>query len=461
MKKLFAIILSFALSIGAVVPMQNVYAASYDWTDGYYGFLHSPVSDTNRTSFTKYALYDLNFDEIPELILQNPDLDGNYRIYNYKDSKVNFEKQLADCAFYLDSEGRLVASYGPAISGTTYVYYEADKSITNCTQLLKSKRDHKISNDEWNWLYYHNEKEISKEEFNSIVEDTLTLIELPFVDIDEKNTIDEVLMGMSFPPRNNIMHYAGEKDGFGINARLNFLDNSVESKKDDKTLIPALLMINGSFVSDIFPIYENDTTLVPIRAVSEGLSAKVDWDSELQKVTISNDNALIEMYIGEVFAVVNGERKELAVAPTIINSSTYIPVRFVSENLDCNVFYQEGSGNLLPIVAVENKTIDKFIEIEEEDALAKVKNIVKTVDWSSNQGVLIHAAVDKNVNAVSDERFLVDRFWIINLDIESTQKILVDKHTGHIYSMYDYGNNFGITSGFGDAIKAMKYVYSK
>ena len=462
MKKLFAIMLSLMLSVGAVIPTQNVYAASYDWTDGYYSFLHSTASDINRTNFDQYALYDLNFDTMPELILKNPNLNGSYRIYTYKDSTVNFERQLANSGFYLDKEGKLVIAYGD-IANTTYVYYEPTKSVTNSTQLLKAKRDKKISDDEWEWLYFHYEKEVSKYTFDTLLEEELQLIELEFSDIDVKNTTDDVLMGMGFTSRNSIMHYAGEKDGFGINARLNFTDNSIASAKDGNTLVPALLMINGLFISDIFPIYENDTTLVPVRAVSEGLNAKVEWDANLRKITINNDFTVIEMYIGELFAVVDGERKELAVAPVIVNSSTYVPVRFVSENLDCNVFYQEGIGNLLPIIGVENKysnlNVEKFVEIEEDDALAKVELIVKSIDWSSGQGTLIHAAIDKNVSVKPDERLLVNRFWIINLDTGSTQKILVDKYTGHIYSMYDYGNNFGITLGFEDAIKAMRYIY--
>ena len=52
---------------------------------------------------------------------------------------------------------------------------------------------------------------------------------------------------------------------------------------------------------------------------------------------IEDDNMEIILKIGEKKAVVNGKEVELDVAPKIENDRTLVPLRFIAENLDCNV----------------------------------------------------------------------------------------------------------------------------
>ena len=457
-KKLFALMLGLMLTIGAVVPMQNVYAATYDWTNGYYDFLNNIVADIKKADFTQYALHDLNSDGMPELILRNPEIDGSYRIYNYKDSKVNFERQLISSSFYTDFGGQPVIAYSDD-SSETYVYYDQEKSISRSTQFFKSRKNKQISNNEWEMIYFYYGSEVSEEEYNDLIKSEIRQINLVYTAISEVGIIDEVLMGTSFPARSEIMYYSGEKSDDGANATINLVNNTVESKKNGENLVSGLLLINGVFVEEIFPVFIDETTLVPVRAVSEGLNARVDWVGALQKINITKGDIFIEMYIDDQSAFVNGERREMSVAPVIINGSTYVPIRFVSENLECNVYYEGGIGELLPIISVEDRISEDFIELDEYDAVSKAKYIVKNIDWSYNNNIFAHAAIDKNVALKSDNRLIVDRFWVINLDIRSTQKLLVDKYSGHVYSMYQYGNRFGISAGVEGVIEAMRHTY--
>jgi len=457
LKKLFTIMLSFVLTIGAVVPMQNVYAATYDWTDGYFEFLYNTMNDTRVKDFTQYTVEDLNADGIPELILKNTSIADSYRIYRYEGSAVVYERQLSASSFYTADGGYLIISYGD-VAGTTYIYYDADRSITNSIQLLKSRRGAQNSTGEWSWTYSYKNKDVSKEEFDSLVKSELSPAGFVFSEINEKNIREEVLVGMSFPQSKELLFYSGEKNNAGTDVKISLRGNSVESKVNGESLIYGLLMINGVFVNNAFPINQDGSTLVPVRAVSEGLNASVEWISALQKIKINKSGISIEMYVNEDFAIVNGQRKQLSVAPTIINGSTYVPVRFVAENLDCNVNFDGGKGSLLPIISIDNKPVVDYHEIEEDEALAKVKYIIKNVDWSWGKGTLYHAYRAEKVSLKS-EGLILDRFWVINLDIKEAQKILVDKYTGHVYSMYEYGNRFGISIGVEALIEAMQYTY--
>jgi len=52
------------------------------------------------------------------------------------------------------------------------------------------------------------------------------------------------------------------------------------------------LWLNGKQIqTDVAPVIVNDRTMVPIRAISEGLNLKVDWDGENQRVLITGELA--------------------------------------------------------------------------------------------------------------------------------------------------------------------------
>lgn len=98
------------------------------------------------------------------------------------------------------------------------------------------------------------------------------------------------------------------------------------------------LKINGQTVQPaVAPVLEDGTTLVPIRVVSENLGAAVDWNGEDRSVTITKDASTMRLVLDQKAVSVNGQASELAVAPKSINGTTMVPIRFVSQNLDCAV----------------------------------------------------------------------------------------------------------------------------
>jgi C1A family cysteine protease len=90
------------------------------------------------------------------------------------------------------------------------------------------------------------------------------------------------------------------------------------------------------------PVIKNSRTLVPIRPIVEALGGTVGWDGTERKVTISLGSTVIELWIGKNTARVNGMNKPIdssnpKVVPEIINGMTMLPLRFVTENLGCQL----------------------------------------------------------------------------------------------------------------------------
>lgn len=102
--------------------------------------------------------------------------------------------------------------------------------------------------------------------------------------------------------------------------------------------------VNGNeLVFDVPPQMINNRTMVPMRAIFEALGAEVEWDGELRHIIAETQNKHIDMFVGvdTMNVTKNGdtfaEMIKLDVPPQIIDSRTLVPIRAVSEALDCEV----------------------------------------------------------------------------------------------------------------------------
>ena len=90
------------------------------------------------------------------------------------------------------------------------------------------------------------------------------------------------------------------------------------------------------------PIIRNGSTLIPMRAFFEALGCQVGWDQATRTATGTRGNTTIRLAIGNKTAHVNGQARSLAVEPQLIDGSTFIPLRFVSEALGATVNWDNG-----------------------------------------------------------------------------------------------------------------------
>lgn len=115
-----------------------------------------------------------------------------------------------------------------------------------------------------------------------------------------------------------------------------------------------ILSLNGEIIYDYFPIIDNDFTLVPIRIVSEKFGASVEYNSEKHEVLIKKGTHEITLTIDSKTATVDNNPVELGTSAKIIQSRTYVPVRFVAENMSLKVDY------LPDVLTFDKETIAKY-----------------------------------------------------------------------------------------------------
>ena len=100
--------------------------------------------------------------------------------------------------------------------------------------------------------------------------------------------------------------------------------------------------VNGHELSfDVPPEVINNRTMVPMRAIFERLGAVVNWNSSTQTVYAYRGNTNLSLTIGENYITANGRKIELDVPAILKDGRTLVPLRAVSECLNCVVDWNE------------------------------------------------------------------------------------------------------------------------
>ncbi len=87
-----------------------------------------------------------------------------------------------------------------------------------------------------------------------------------------------------------------------------------------------------SIMLDAVPVIMNNRTYVPIRAITESLGGSAEWNAKERSVTLKIDEQMITLKIGTVL-------EKYGAAPLIIDNRTYVPIRFVAEELGASVVW--------------------------------------------------------------------------------------------------------------------------
>ncbi len=132
---------------------------------------------------------------------------------------------------------------------------------------------------------------------------------------------------------------------------------------------------------DVAPYIENGRTMVPMRKIFEALDAKVDWEGTTQTITATKDDIVIILQINNPTMKNNGFDEILDVAPVIVGSSTFVPIRAVSQSLKADVEWLGHNQS----VYINSPALFKQAS----------ENIIKTVTMYAPDGRTIVVSQDK------------------------------------------------------------------
>lgn len=143
-------------------------------------------------------------------------------------------------------------------------------------------------------------------------------------------------------------------DGHGTYAscgEMEFLQTEKDRKEDDKNDdITYVLKIGSpeikvnkfgqeySVKTDVAPFIYRGSTMIPLRGLLEQMEAEINWVPYNQKIEVFTEREdFMEFQIEEYNVYINDIRYNTPVAPMIKEGRTFIPLRFVSENMGYDV----------------------------------------------------------------------------------------------------------------------------
>lgn len=165
------------------------------------------------------------------------------------------------------------------------------------------------------------------------------------------------------------------------------------------------VQVNGEKVTfpNASPAVINGRTMVPMRAVLEALGATVDYDGATRTVNAKLGDVSLTHVIGtNAIEMAGGEKLTMDTVSSVKNGSTLVPLRFFSQALGYEVYWDEGAHTAV--------VIDKKALIEEID---KSFTILNDLQARQNQAADGDLAIDmdfsgkaKVLDSISGDRTL-------------------------------------------------------
>ncbi len=84
-------------------------------------------------------------------------------------------------------------------------------------------------------------------------------------------------------------------------------------------------------------LVKGGTVLIPLRSMFEQMGASVSYDASTKTVTVTKPGAEVKVTVGKPEVVINGESRPLDVPPMIYQGSVLVPIRVISEGMGAYV----------------------------------------------------------------------------------------------------------------------------
>ena len=112
-----------------------------------------------------------------------------------------------------------------------------------------------------------------------------------------------------------------------------------------------IMLVNGEekkidVDDNVVPIIKEGRTMLPARTIIEELDADIKFNEATREVLVKVEDIGMTLTIGKNEMEVQGEKKELDVAPVIENGRTLLPVRAITESIGMDVDWDESAQEI-------------------------------------------------------------------------------------------------------------------
>lgn len=105
--------------------------------------------------------------------------------------------------------------------------------------------------------------------------------------------------------------------------------------------------VNGKQVSfESEPLLYENTNLVPLREIAEGMGAALTWDQDSGTIGVTKGNHKMTLTIGSTTVFYNGSSETASAAPKVMKGVTYVPAQVFARGLGAGIEYLESANSL-------------------------------------------------------------------------------------------------------------------
>ncbi len=294
----------------------------------------------NQYGIDKIKIFDMDNDNIPELVVKTGGNTGttNIQIYSLINGNCTKLYDFNDEGKYSESNLKIDAEVTKAKDGLGYVIVAAGNYS------LEPWHDHEFLYKDGGSIKRkiivsydsrENDKKykVAGQPSNRGLYDTTVKMYMDAINDSSAVNTDG---SFNFTPRLNMDSYNDAKE----------IIHQALIEKD-----PAVIKVfinDNILVTNSNPVILNGTTMVPMRDVFEALGAKVNWDGSTKTITAVRSNKVINLTVGSSDALVNNSTVSLSEAPYVSAGTTMVPLRFVSEALGAKVNW-DGAARVVSI----------------------------------------------------------------------------------------------------------------
>ncbi|MDP5272790.1 stalk domain-containing protein [Chengkuizengella axinellae] len=127
------------------------------------------------------------------------------------------------------------------------------------------------------------------------------------------------------------------------------------------------------------PVVVNGVTLVQFRPIFEKMGMQISWDQTTGEITAFNLMLYMKLTLDKEMAAVNDEEIVLQTAPTNINGHTFVPLRFIAEQGDKEIIWNQQERT----IHIKSDSHKLLIDALVDKNFPQIKYLFSTYDYSS------------------------------------------------------------------------------